>query len=419
MSPAATAAQLVRDELLFDANPRLNLATFCTTALEPEAQRLISETLDRNLIDREQYPRTATLEKRCLDIIGDLWHQPHSTTTGTSTTGSSEAAQLAGLALKWRWRQRRHAASLPAGQPNLVLGAGAHVCWRKFCRYWDVEPRIVPITQVQLTLDPQAAAGRCDQNTIGVVAVLGGTEHGLYDSVEGITAELDRLEDTSGVSVPVHVDAAAGGFVAPFLQPDLAWDFRRERVHSISTSAHKFGGVPPALGWLLWREQDMLPEDLVFEVNYLGSTQRTCELAFSRPAAPVIVQYYNFMRLGREGYHQLQQSCQDTAQYLAAGIKSTGQLRLLSDGTDLPVIAAAVADPSCGFTVFEIVSRLQRHGWQIPAYALPAALEDVAVFRIVVRTGFTRSLADTLLDDLDDVLRALTPARVTARSPHP
>jgi glutamate decarboxylase len=408
MSSAGDIARLVRDELLFDANPRLNLATYCTTEMEPEAQALMTEALDRNLVDRAQYPRAAELERRCLDMIGGLWHQPGGQSTGTSTTGSSEAAQLAGLALRSRWRRRRAAAGLAHDRPNLVLGAGAHVCWQKFCRYWDVEPRIVPVTEDQLTLDPGGVAARCDANTIGAVAVLGGTELGRYDPVEGIAEELDRLRDASGTDVPVHVDAAAGGFVAPFLQPGLIWDFRLERVHSINASAHKYGGVYPALGWLLWREASLLPEDLVFEVTYLGATQRTCELAFSRPAAPVVAQYYNLQRLGYEGYRQQQQTCQDIAQYLAAGIKSTGQLRLLSDGTDLPVVAAAVADPACGFTVFDIAGRLGSRGWHIPAYPLPVSPAEMAVFRIVVRTGFTRTLADTLLDDFDEVLTELS-----------
>jgi glutamate decarboxylase len=283
-----TAAQVVRDELLLDGNARLNLATFVTTWMEPQAQLLMTECLDKNMIDKDEYPQTAMLESRCVNILADLWHAPEGgDATGCSTTGSSEACMLAGMALLWRWRERRTAAKAGASRPNLVMGANVQVCWEKFCRYWQVEPRKVPMVPGRYHLTGPEAAARCDENTIGVVAILGSTMDGSYEPVAGISADLDRLAAAGGPDVPVHVDGASGGFVAPFLQPDLVWDFRVPRVASINASGHKYGLVYPGVGWVVWREAAALPDDLVFKVNYLGGQMPTFALNFSRPGAQV------------------------------------------------------------------------------------------------------------------------------------
>jgi glutamate decarboxylase len=363
------------------------------------------------MIDKDEYPQTAEIESRCVSILADLWHAPAgAAATGCSTTGSSEACMLGGMALLWRWRERRRAAGADAGQPNLVMGANVQVCWEKFCRYWQVEPRLVPMEPGRLHLTGPEAAARCDQNTIGVVAVMGSTMDGSYEPVQQISGELDRLAASGGPDVPIHVDGASGGFVAPFLQPELAWDFRVPRVASINTSGHKYGLVYPGVGWVVWRDASSLPEDLVFRVNYLGGQMPTFALNFSRPGAHVAAQYYNFLRLGFDGYRRVQQACQDVALHLSGAIARMGPFELLTDGSELPVFAfqlAGGAAADAGYTVFDLSERLRERGWLVPAYTFPQNLTGTAVIRIVVRNGFSRDLADAFLADLDRHSRAL------------
>jgi glutamate decarboxylase len=341
-------------------------------------------------------------------ILADLWHAPAGgSVTGCSTTGSSEACMLAGMALLWRWRARQRATGGSTAAPNLVMGANVQVCWEKFCRYWQVEPRLVPMEPGRLHLTGPEAAARCDGNTIGVVAILGSTMDGSYEPVGEICRSLDQLAAGGGPGVPVHVDGASGGFVAPFLQPDLAWDFRIPRVASINASGHKYGLVYPGVGWVVWRDSAALPGDLVFRVNYLGGQMPTFALNFSRPGAHVAAQYYNFLRLGFEGYRRVQQACQDVAVHLSGAIARMGPFELLTDGTDLPVFAFTLRDPGAGFTVFDLSERLRERGWLVPAYTFPANLTGTAVLRIVVRNGFSRDLADVFLADLERHSRAL------------
>jgi len=402
-----TALQVVRDELILDGNARLNLATFVTTWMEPEAEELFAECAAKNMIDKDEYPQTAELEKRCVNIMGSLWHAPPGEATGCSTTGSSEAAMLGGMALLWRWRAARRAKGLDTTRPNLVMGSNVQVCWEKFCRYWDVEPRYVPMERDRLHLGAPEAVAKCDENTIGVIAILGSTMDGSYEPVAGIAAELDNLQNDGGPDIPIHVDAASGGFVAPFLQEDLEWDFRVPRVSSINASGHKYGLVYPGVGWVLWRDAALLPDELVFKVNYLGGEMPTFALNFSRPGAQVAAQYYNFLRLGFEGYRHVQQTCQDIAKYLSAEIAKMGPFELLSDGSDLPVFAFKLKDDINAYSVFDLSERLRMRGWQVPAYTFPADLEDMAVMRIVVRNGFSMDLADLLLADFRLHIRVL------------
>ena len=418
--PPAVAAQLVRSELALDGSARLNLATFVTTSMEPEAEALMAETFDKNMVDKDEYPQTAELEMRCVNILAELWHaQGGAHATGTSTTGSSEAAMLGGMALLWRWRARRRAARKPTDRPNLVAGINIQVCWEKFCRYWDVEPRLAPMEGNRRHLDGERAARLCDENTIGVVGVLGSTFDGSYEPVAAIAAALDDLQAQRDLDVPIHVDAASGGFVAPFIQPDTEWDFRLPRVQSINASGHKYGLVYPGIGWALWRDADALPDDLVFRVNYLGGDMPTFALNFSRPGSQVVAQYYNFLRLGHQGYRAIQQGCQDVAVRLSSAIAQMGPFELLTDGTDLPVFAFRLREDVTNYTVFEISRGLRERGWQVPAYTLPADLENVAVLRIVTRNGFSPDMADTLLDDLarvvDDVSRLTAPPPISRR----
>jgi glutamate decarboxylase len=403
-----TAFQVVRDELLLDGNARLNLATFVTTWMEPQAQQLIAETLDKNMIDKDEYPQTAELESRCVNILAGLWHAPDGAdATGCSTTGSSEACMLAGMALLWRWRERRQGTGAAAERPNLVMGANVQVCWEKFCRYWQVEPRKVPMVAGRYHLTGPEAAARCDENTIGVVAILGSTMDGSYEPVSEINDELDSLAAGGGPDVLIHVDGASGGFVAPFLQPDLVWDFRVPRVASINASGHKYGLVYPGVGWVVWREANALPQDLVFNVNYLGGQMPTFALNFSRPGAQVAAQYYNFLRLGFAGYQRVHQTSQDVAMHMSGRIARMGPFELITDGRDLPVFAFKLADPPPGYSVFDLTERLRSRGWLVPAYTFPEDLTDMAVIRIVIRNGFTQDLADSFLSDLDHHWRAL------------
>ena len=400
----STALQVVRDELILDGNARLNLATFVTTWMEPEAEQLMSECFSKNMIDKDEYPQTAELERRCVSMLAQLWHADRGTPTGCSTTGSSEACMLGGMALLWRWR-----AAGGTGQPNLVMGSNVQVCWDKFCRYWQVEPRQVPMEPGRLHLTGPEAAARCDENTIGVVAILGSTMDGSYEPVAEICAALDHLAGSGGPDIPIHVDGASGGFVAPFIQPGLVWDFRLPRVASINASGHKYGLVYPGVGWVIWRDAAALPEDLVFKVNYLGGEMPPFALNFSRPGSNVAAQYYNFLRLGFEGYRKVQQACQDTAMHLARNIAAMGPFELLSDGSELPVLAFQLRSPA-SYTVFDLSERLRERGWLVPAYTFPANMQDTAVIRLVVRNGFSGDLADALLADLRTQVDALANA---------
>ncbi|MFF7319124.1 glutamate decarboxylase [Streptomyces albogriseolus] len=408
MAPS-TAYQLVHDELMLDGNARLNLATFVTTWMEPEAGLLMTECRDKNMIDKDEYPRTAELERRCVAMLADLWNAPDPAgAVGCSTTGSSEACMLAGLALKRRWALR-NAGRYPSreARPNLVMGVNVQVCWDKFCTFWEVEPRQVPMEGDRFHLDPAAAAELCDENTIGAVGILGSTFDGSYEPVAELCAALDDLQERTGLDVPVHVDGASGAMIAPFLDEDLVWDFRLERVASVNTSGHKYGLVYPGVGWVLWRDAAALPEELVFRVNYLGGELPTFALNFSRPGAQVVAQYYSFLRLGRDGYRAVQQAARDVATGLSARIGALGDFRLLTRGDELPVFAFTTAPDVTAFDVFDVARRLRENGWLVPAYTFPANRQDLAVLRVVCRNGFSEDLADLFAEDLTRLLPEL------------
>ena len=370
--------------------------------------RLMAETADKNMIDKDEYPETAVIESRCVNVLADLWNAPEAeSATGCSTTGSSEAAMLAGMALKWRWRARRAAAGLPVDRPNLVMGANVQVCWEKFCRYWDVEARQVPMEGDTFHLTADRAAARCDENTIGVVAILGSTFDGSYEPIQQISAALDALQAEKGIDVPLHVDAASGGFVAPFLVPELEWDFRLARVQSINASGHKYGLVYPGVGWAVWRDESALPRELVFDVNYLGGHMPTFSLNFSRPGSEVVAQYFMLMSLGRNGYTTVMRNLQQIATKISSGIESLGPYRLISRGDELPVFAFSLDPAIVNYTVFDVSDRLRQHGWLVPAYSFPPNREDLSVLRIVVRNGMSPEMADLLLEHLGEVTAEL------------
>src|SRR3954470_13354796 len=406
--PAGDAMRLVGEELVLDGIPLRNLATFVTTWMEPEAQRVIADNLHRNYIDHAEYPQTAEIEQRCIRMLAGLFHAPGET-TGTRTQGSSEAIMLGALSLKWKWRARREAAGKPTDRPNLVFGGDVHVVWEKFCRYFDVEPRIIPLQRDRFTIGPEDVEPHVDENTIGVAAVLGTTFTGHADDITGINDLLVRLEHDKGLDVPLHIDAASGGFVWPFLYPDSAWDFRLEKVRSINASGHKYGLVYPGLGWLVFREPSDLPEDLVFYENYLGKRDATFTLNFSTGSSMVLAQYYNFVRYGHEGYRIIMETMQANARVLAEKIVRTGYFELIGrpEEEQLPLVAFRLAGDH-GYDEFDVAGQLAaERGWMVPAYTLPPNADHVTIMRALVKETLSHALAATLADDIAEACATL------------
>jgi glutamate decarboxylase len=408
-----SAYQLVHDELLLDGNSRQNLATFCQTWMEPETQKLMEESVGKNLIDRDEYPQTAELESRCVHMLADLWNSPRGDRSrGSSTTGSSEAAMLGALAMKMRWRKRRERSGKPATKPNLICGL-VHTCWPMFAKFFDVELRQVPCEGRRLLMSPEGVLKRCDENTIGVVPTFGTTYTLQYEPVQGIAQALDDLEEERGLDIPIHVDAASGAFVAPFAHPSLVWDFRIPRVKSINASGHKFGLAPLGCGWIVWREEEDLPEDLIFSVKYLGNSMRVFALNFSRPAGQVVAQYYNFVRLGRTGYARIAKNCADVAAWVADQIAKLGPFELIHDGRNgIPgCVWTFKRDARPAFSLYDLSNQLRVKGWQAPAYPLAPHREDLIVMRVVTRLGVSRDLAGLFIDDLQRALKQLAQNR--------
>jgi glutamate decarboxylase len=451
MDPGA-AYELIHDELALDANPALNLATFVTTYMDDEAGRLMSETANKNAIDWDEYPQTVALQDRCVNMLSRLYGaSEHHDGVGTATVGSSEAIHLAGLAMKFRWRTARTAAGLPSDRPNIVMGANVQVCWEKFARYFDVEPRYVPLTPTRFIIGVDEAMALVDENTIGVVGILGSTYTGEYEPIAALDAALTKLcnernatassatdaaaggafdTGAEGVAggggasrwtwdIPLHVDAASGGFVAPFLTPELLWDFRLPRVRSINVSGHKYGLVYPGVGWVIWRESAYLPKELIFEVDYLGGSHANFGLNFSRGAAQIVAQYYNLIRLGRRGYTEIMESLAETARWLASELGQLHGIEIVTAGSDLPVVCLRLA-ADVSYSVFDLSDRLRLRGWVVPAYRMAADAESVAVLRFVVREGLSRDMAQCLVEDVVAAikhLRSLPPDGPAAADP--
>jgi glutamate decarboxylase len=406
--PAVDAMRLIGEELVLDGLPMRNLATFVTTWMEPEAQRVIAENLHRNFIDHAEYPQTAEIEQRCIRMLSNLFHAPGET-TGARTQGSSEAIMLGALSLKWKWRARREAAGKDTTRPNLVFGGDVHVVWEKFCRYFDVEPRIIPLQADRYTIGPEDVEPYVDENTIGVAAVLGTTFTGHADDIVGINELLVGMKAERGLDVPLHVDGASGGFVWPFLYPDSEWDFRLEQVRSINVSGHKFGLVYPGIGWLIFRERSDLAEDLVFYENYLGKTDATFTLNFSTGSAMVLAQYYNFVRLGRNGYRFVMETMRRNSNLLAERIADIGAFRLIGADNEerLPLVAFQLAGER-SYDEFDIAAQLAaERGWMVPAYTLPPNADHVKIMRALVKLTLGHSLATALGDDIAEACATL------------
>jgi glutamate decarboxylase len=405
--PALDAMRLVGEELELEGDPNRNLATFVTTWMEPEAQRLISENNYRNFIDHAEYPISADIEQRCIRMLAELYHAPGET-TGARCQGSSEAIMLGALSLKWKWKGRREADGKSVDKPNLVFGGDVHVVWEKFCRYFDVEPRIVPLQDGKYTIGPDDVEPHVDENTIGVAAVLGTTFTGHADDIRGINDLLVKLKSDKGHDVPIHVDGASGGFVWPFLYPHSEWDFRLEQVRSINVSGHKFGLVYPGIGWLIFREKADLAEDLVFYENYLGKTDATFTLNFSTGASMVLAQYYNFVRYGRQGYGYIMKAMEQNAKALAEKLDGCGHFELIgADQEQLPLVAFKLL-PGKSYDEFDVSWQLSaERGWMLPAYTMPPNAQKVTVLRALVKQTLSRAQIDRLATDINAACETL------------
>ncbi|HEY2142020.1 MAG TPA: glutamate decarboxylase [Solirubrobacteraceae bacterium] len=416
---ADAAYQLVHDELNLDGNPALNLASFVTSWMEPQADRLATETLAKNLIDQDEYPQTEVIHQRVVSMIGRLFHAPaHQQPTGTATIGSSEAIMLAMLAHKRSWQLRRAADGLPADRPNLVMGADVHTCWEKFANYFEVDARVVPMEEGRYTISAAEVEPLLDERTIAVAGLLGTTFTGQMDDLASIDALLARVRSERGWHIPLHIDAASGGFLIPFSQPDLAWDFRLDSVRSINVSNHKFGLVYPGMGTVVFRDHSDLPEELVFHINYLGGDMPNYSLNFSRPSNSVLLQYFAFLRLGRSGYEQIVSSVLSNAQALARKLGAIDGLELLNDGSSFPIVALRASDPEA-IDLTALSHRLRERGWIVPAYTLPPNAQHVNVLRMVVKENFSRDMVDMLVHDLRGALAALARDAGARSGPRP
>ncbi|KAK4360048.1 hypothetical protein RND71_022277 [Anisodus tanguticus] len=417
--PKEAAFQIINDELMLDGNPRLNLASFVTTWMEPECDKLIMDSINKNYVDMDEYPVTTELQNRCVNMIAHLFNAPledGETAVGVGTVGSSEAIMLAGLAFKRKWQNKMKAQGKPYDKPNIVTGANVQVCWEKFARYFEVELKEVKLSDGYYVMDPEKAVEMVDENTICVAAILGSTLNGEFEDVKKLNDLLIEKNKETGWDTPIHVDAASGGFIAPFLYPELEWDFRLPLVKSINVSGHKYGLVYAGIGWAIWRNKEYLPDELIFHINYLGADQPTFTLNFSKGSSQVIAQYYQLIRLGYEGYKNVMENCQENARVLREGLEKTGRFDIVSKEIGVPLVAISLKDNS-KHSEFEISETLRRFGWIVPAYTMPANAQHITVLRVVIREDFSRTLAERLILDIGKVLHELDtlPARVNAK----
>lgn len=407
MQPTAPeiAYQMVKDETFPQTQPRLNLATFVTTYMDDYATKLMNESIDVNYIDETEYPRVAVMAARCVNIMANLWNSPEQAQwkAGALAIGSSEACMLGGVAAWLRWRAKRKAQGKPYDKPNFVISTGFQVVWEKFGQLWQIEMRTVPLSLEKTTLDPKDALAMCDENTICIVPIQGVTWTGLNDDVEALDKALDEYNAKTGYDIPIHVDAATGGYILPFLEPEKKWDFRLKWVLSISTSGHKFGLVYPGLGWVVWKDKKYLPDVMSFSVNYLGAEISQVGLNFSRPAAQILGQYYQFIRLGFEGYKNVQFNSLSVAKYLHSQVGAMPEFQPYSPDVPNPIFTWLMkpeVQKAAKWTLFDLQDKLAQKGWMVPAYTLPANIQNIVVMRVLCKQGFSRDMADQLLNDI-------------------
>ncbi|THU91412.1 glutamate decarboxylase [Dendrothele bispora CBS 962.96] len=429
--PSKAAYQLLHDETALDGNPLLNLASFVHTWMPDEATKLIMENINKNQVDLDEYPAATMIHNRCVSMVASLWKAPTASTNaiGTSTAGSSEAIMLAGLALKKRWQNARRAADKPSSNPNIVFGSNAQVALEKFARYFDVECRLVPVkASNNYVMDPKDALAFIDENTIGVMVILGSTYTGHFENVKEMSELLDEFQQKTGLDIPIHVDAASGGFIAPFAYPSLQWSFDVPRVVSINTSGHKFGLVYAGIGWVIWRDEQYLSKDLVFELHYLGSVEYSFTLNFSKPASPIIAQMFNFLNLGFEGYRKIAFKDLRNARLLSRALEGTGWYKVLSNihrvlpGKDadddpesyepgLPVVSFTLSDEFKQkyphVKQVWVQSLLRTKGWIVPNYGAPQGEENTEMLRVVVRETLSEDLIERLITDIFEVTESI------------
>jgi glutamate decarboxylase len=400
--PAKAAYQLINEELNLDGNPVLNLASFVTTWMEPEADQLIMDSVGKNYVDNDEYPQTSKIQDRVVNMLARLFNAPHECKSmGTATIGSSEAVMLGLLAHKWTWRKRREKEGKSIDKPNIVMGADVHTVWEKFAKYFDVELKLIPLKDEVYTISVEDVAQEIDENTIAVGAVIGTTFTGQMDPIKEINDMLLEVKKSKGWDIPIHVDGASGGFVAPFIFPDLEWDFRLEQVKSINVSGHKYGLVYPGVGWVIFKDKSDLPDDLIFDINYLGGLMPNYSLNFSKGSNTIIAQYYNLIRLGKKGYTDIMKNMFDNTLYLAEELEKSGKFELINKNIIVPLVAVNLKDED--YTVFQVSDKLREKGWIVPAYTLPKDAEDVAVLRIVIKENFGRDMVEMFLSDLMEV----------------
>lgn len=404
--PPRAAYQLIHEELNLDGNPALNLASFVTTWMEPEADNLIMESMGKNFIDNDEYPQTSKIQDRVVNMLARLFNAPHKCKSiGTSAIGSSEAIMLGLLAHKWSWKNRRKAEGKPYDKPNIVMGADVHTVWEKFALYFDVELRLIPLQKDTYTITAEEVGGEIDENTICVGAVIGTTFTGQMDPIDEINDFLMEIKKNKGWDIPIHVDGASGGFIAPFLYPDLLWDFRLEQVRSINVSGHKYGLVYPGVGWLIFKDKNDLPEELIFKVNYLGGLMPNYSLNFSKGSSTIVAQYYNFLRLGKRGYTDIMEIMMANCKYLASKLEKSGKFNIINKDLMFPLVTVGLKDVS--FNVFQLSEKLREKGWIIPAYTLPENAQELEVLRMVIKENFGRDMIDSLLDDIMEAYESL------------
>ena len=425
-TPGEIAYQIVKDETFPQTQPRLNLATFVTTYMDEYGTRLMNEAVGINYIDETEYPRVAVMCGRCINMVANMWNSPEEAEwkTGAVGIGSSEACMLGGVAAWLRWRDRRKAQGKPYDKPNLVMSTAYQVVWEKFCQLWQIEMRTVPITREHTTLNIDEAIRMCDENTICVVPIAGVTWTGMNDDIEALDKALDKYNAKTGYDIPIHVDAASGGFILPFINPRKKWDFRLKWVLSISTSGHKYGLVYPGLGWVVWKDKKYLPDQMSFSVNYLGANISQVGLNFSRPAAQILAQYYNFIHLGEDGYKDIHSNSMNIAQYCHDEIGKIPYFKNYSDTLENPLFIWSLNpefEKTAKWTLFDLQDKLMQSGWMVPAYTMPKNIEDMVVMRVVVRQGMSRDMANMLIDDIRNAVEDLekleypTPSRIEAQ----
>jgi glutamate decarboxylase len=391
--------------------------------MEEEIEEIMTDSFSKNFIDYEEYPHSAEIQNRCVNMIARLFNCPTNSdgenAMGTSTIGSSEAIMLGTLAMKKRWQNKRKAEGKDYSRPNIVMNSAVQVCWEKAARYFDIEEKYVYCTESRAVIDPKEAVDLVDENTIGICAIIGTTYTGEYEDVKAIN---DLLVER-GIDCPIHVDAASGGFVAPFTVPELSWDFRLEKVVSINVSGHKYGLVYPGVGWVIWRSPEYLPKELVFNINYLGADQASFTLNFSKGAAHVIGQYYQLIRLGKHGYRSIMVNLTRIADYMAEQLKKEGMIIMSQgQGKGLPLVAFRLPpNPDRVYDEFAVAHQLRERGWIVPAYTMAPHSDKLKLMRVVVREDFSMNRCDALLTDIKlalDTLNSMDKAMVEKYKTH-